>query len=355
MAGQVFLAGLAAEHAILQAILGDHIAEPAQALGLMLVGAEAGPWPIATLQQGAGVDGVRLSLSAAQHNRLDFALRALAMTPAFLPDGQTATYLGQGRGAVTGTSADVLGVVLAYFEDILALEGQVAPAQLARRLSPSLVRAASRLRARAVAPTALRRATAAGDIVQHARRLPYAQFFAVEEYDLAWRKFDGNVSAPVTRAAFVSGDAVTVLPYDPERDLVLVVEQIRAGPMARGDGQCWQIEAIAGRVDPFETPQAAARREALEEAGLTLTDLISVAQYYPSPGAKTEFLYSYVALTSLPDACAGVFGLAEEAEDIRGHLISFDQLMALVASGEVANAPLILTALWLQRERARLR
>jgi len=29
--------------------------------------------------------------------------------------------------------------------------------------------------------------------------------------------------------------------------------------------------------------------------------------------------------------------------------------MALVASGEIANAPLILTALWLQRERARLR
>jgi hypothetical protein len=47
--------------------------------------------------------------------------------------------------------------------------------------------------------------------------------------------------------------------------------------------------------------------------------------------------------------------LAEEAEDIRGHLISFDRLMALVASGEIANAPLILTALWLQRERARLR
>jgi nudix-type nucleoside diphosphatase (YffH/AdpP family) len=201
----------------------------------------------------------------------------------------------------------------------------------------------------------LRRATAAGDIVTHARRLPYAQFFAVEEYDLSWRRFDGAHSPNTTRAAFVSGDAVTVLPYDPKRDLVLVVEQIRAGPFARGDRQTWQIEAIAGRVDPFETPEQAARREADEEAGLTLTELIPVAQYYPSPGAKTEFLYSYVALTNLPDGCAGVFGLAEEAEDIRGHLISFDRLMALVASGEIANAPLILTALWLQRERARLR
>ena len=80
--------------------------------------------------------------------------------------------------------ADVLAVVLAYLDDFLPLQGQMAAETLARRLSPALVRAASRLRAQeAAAPTTLRRATAAGDIVTHARRLPYAQFFAVEEYD----------------------------------------------------------------------------------------------------------------------------------------------------------------------------
>ena len=139
------------------------------------------------------------------------------------------------------------------------------------------------------------------------------------------------------------------------RDLVLVVEQFRAGPLARGDVQCWQIEAVAGRVDPGETPPEAARREAVEEAGLDLRDLIEVARYYPSPGAVSEYLYSYVALVDLPDGVAGVFGMEEEAEDIRTHLIAFDRLMDLVVSGEIENAPLILTALWLQRERPRLR
>ena len=353
MAGHVFLAGLAAEPAVLRSVLGDYAANPAEVAGIALVQAAEGPWPVVVVAAGGRVSGVSLSLSAAQHERLDFALRALGMTPVNLALG--VTYLGQGAGAILGTAADVLAVVLAYLDDILPLQGQMAAENLARRLSPALVRAASRFRAQAAAPTTLRRATAAGDIVTHARRLPYAQFFAVEEYDLSWRRFDGAHSPTTTRAAFVSGDAVTVLPYDPKRDLVLVVEQIRAGPFARGDRQSWQIEAIAGRVDPFEMPEQAARREAVEEAGLTLTELIPVAQYYPSPGAKTEFLYSYVALTHVPDGCAGVFGLAEEAEDIRGHLISFDRLMALVASGEIANAPLILTALWLQRERARLR
>ncbi len=243
---------------------------------------------------------------------------------------------------------------LALIADVMTLYGRVPAAEVAARMQAMAVRASSRART-VSAPVAVRHEAAVGDVVVARERLPYARFFAVEEYDVAWRRFDGAMSETVTRAVFVSGDAVTVLPYDPVRDRVLLVEQFRAGPLARGERQAWQLEAIAGRVDPGETPEAAGRREAVEEAGLVLDRLIGVAQYYPSPGAVSEFLYSYVALVDLPDGVAGVFGVADEAEDIRGHLISFDRLMALVASGEVQNAPLILTALWLQRERESLR
>ncbi len=219
-----------------------------------------------------------------------------------------------------------------------------------------LVRGAGRVRAAAEpGPVTQRRFAGPGDVRLADLRQPYAHFFAVEEYDVAYRRFDGQHSPVVTRAVFVSGDAVTVLPYDPRRDRVLLVEQFRIGPVARGSLQPWLIEPIAGRIDPGETPQDCARREALEEAGLHLGALLPVAEFYPSPGAVSEYLYAFVALTDLPDGAAGVFGLAGEAEDIRGHLVSFDDLMRLVASGEVANAPLILTALWLQRERGRLR
>jgi len=217
------------------------------------------------------------------------------------------------------------------------------------------VLAASADRAQQSAPTSLRHRAGPGDVAVRAVRQPYAKFFALAEYDLGWRRFDGGMAPPVERAAFLSGDAVTVLPYDPARDRVLVIEQFRAGPLARGDAQAWQIEAIAGRIDPGETPEEAARREAVEEAGLRLEALEPVARYYPSPGAVSEYIYSYVALTDLPDGSAGVFGVAGEAEDIRGHLVGFDRLMELVATGEIENAPLILTALWLQRERGRLR
>jgi ADP-ribose pyrophosphatase len=226
---------------------------------------------------------------------------------------------------------------------------------IAARIPQMLARAGSALRAAQAAPNALRHHAGVADVYVAERREPYARFFSVEEIDVSYRRFDGSMSPQVTRAGFVSCDAVTVLPYDPLRDRVLLVEQFRSGPYLRGDPQPWQLEAIAGRIDSGETPEVAARREAREEAGLELTDLTEVGRYYPSPGIITEYLYSYVALTDLPDGAAGVFGLEGEAEDIRGHLISFERLMQIAASGELATGPTLLTAYWLAANRARLR
>jgi len=242
--------------------------------------------------------------------------------------------------------------IVATAADVMALfPAPIAPL----RRGPMLARGASRLRAAHGGPAQTRRSAALADVDVQSRAQPYGNFFAVEEYDLSFQRFDGGRSPVVQRAAFVSGDAITVLPYDPVRDRVLVVEQFRMGPFARGDSQPWQLEPIAGRIDPFETAEDAARREAVEEAGLTLGALLPIAGFYPSPGAKTEFIYAYIALTDLPDEAAILGGEASEAEDIKGHILSFDGFAALVAQGEVATAPLLLSYYWLDRERARLR
>ena len=326
-------------------------------------------FPMINLQPGASAKGILLrGVDVADLARLDFYTgsfhvqkrklvvatdRGAETAEVYFPDTSLWT---AGQPWRTEDWAAVWGdTVTATAGDVMALYGLRDAPSIARQRGAMLLRGAARVRAAVLGQATLRRQVAAGDVVVQTRHYPYANFFSVEEYDLSFRRFDGTMSPVVNRATFISGDAVTVLPYDPVRDRVLLVEQFRAGPFARGDANPWQLEAIAGRIDPGETPEEAARREAVEEAGLVLGALLPVAHYYPTPGAKTEFLYSYVALCDLPDGSAGVFGVEGEAENIRGHLVSFERLMELVASGEASNAPVVLTALWLQRERARLR
>ncbi|MDQ1849293.1 NUDIX domain-containing protein [Gemmobacter fulvus] len=327
-----------------------------------------GAWPVIRAQAGAVAQGILLRDAGPEDlDRLDFYEGAFGYDTRVLPV-QTVGGLVPAQvyfpvdAAKTGAPwhlpdwvADWGAVAVATAPDVMALRGQRDAAEVARRYRLMLVRGASRVRAATPAPVSLRHAARAEDVVIARQTQPYANFFAIEEYDLHYRRFDGTMSPRINRAVFLSGDAVTVLPYDPQRDRVLLIEQFRAGPHGRGDPQPWLLEAIAGRVDPEEAPEQAARREAVEEAGLVLGDLEKVGQYYPSPGAKSEYLYSYVALCDLPDGVEGVFGEASEAEDIRGHLVDFDRFMQLVTTGEVDNAPLLITALWLQRERARLR
>lgn len=324
---------------------------------------------------GAGVEGLLAAgLDPAERARLDFYMTVLGQAPAAVTVTTVApaaaavpavAYLGSGRGdggkppdwSQSGWTRRWADTATAAAADCMRRYGEADPALLARRYPQMLTRAGARLRAASLraGTESLRHRPRPGDVRTEALRHPYTGYFAVEEHALRHRRFDGAMSAVLDRAVFVSGDAAVVLPYDPVRDRVLVIEQFRAGPLARGDANPWLIETIAGRIDGGETPEAAARREALEEAGLTLGDLLPGPRYYPSPAAKAEYIYSFVGLAELPDGAGGVGGLEAENEDIRSHVIAFDRLMDLVASGEVDNAPLALLAYWLAQERPRLR
>lgn len=240
-------------------------------------------------------------------------------------------------------------------EEVMSYHGQLGAAEVAARFPMIRARAQSALTAAESGSGSVRSGLSRADVRLEERLRPYSKFFALDDLTLRHRRFDGAWSASVNRAAFIAPDAVTVLPYDPVRDRVLVVEQFRAGPYARGDAHPWSLEPIAGRRDVGETTEATARREAQEEAGLELGQLEKIGAYYPSPGAVSEYLTSYLALADLPDTAAGLGGAEEEDEDIRGHLLSFDALMAFIDSGEAENGPLLISALWLAANRARLR
>jgi len=251
--------------------------------------------------------------------------------------------------AAAGAAREALFAAEAVHE--LAQNG---PARTRRRLGPIAARAEARHLAARPCPATLRRRPEAGDVDTRERRLGYANFLAVEDYRLGHRRFDGAMSPELARACLVSADAVTVLPYDPGRGRVMLIEQFRIGPYARGDRCAWTLEAIAGRVDGGETPEQAARREAGEEAHLALGRLIALPGFYTTPGMASEFIHPFIALADLPDRAAGLAGAEAEGEDIRSHLVDVEEALELVTTGEVDNGPAILSLLWLARRRAAL-
>ncbi|MCV2880954.1 NUDIX domain-containing protein [Actibacterium sp. XHP0104] len=358
----LFLWGPLAGGDLLTRVVGGPVETGAGALrgyGLRVAG--NGPWPMPWPDAAATLCGlVWCDPSAQGLARLDYYMRGHGFDRVALGQGQE-TYLAD-ASVVAGAAWDADHWRANWAETTALAAGEVMRHYPARPVEQTMARypsilsaAASRVMARDGGPTTLRRHAGAADVEVIAQDQPYAGFFSIEDYTLRHIRFDGRMSSPIRRTAFLSTDVVTVLPYDPVRDRVLLVEQFRMGPFARGDRQCWSLEAIAGRCEPGEPPEITARREAEEEAGLTLARLIKVGRYYPTPGAKTEYVHAYLGLADLPDDITGIAGLDAEGEDIRSHLVAYDAVAALLESGEIENAPLILSLHWLSQQRESLR
>ncbi|WP_299360338.1 NUDIX domain-containing protein [uncultured Paracoccus sp.] len=247
-----------------------------------------------------------------------------------------------------GWDADLAATIAAH---VVAQPADRSSGQIAARLPMIAGWCASRLRGQARQVRSDNRQN-----VRHlAVREPYAGHFAVEEHRFQHRLHRGGWADPVDRGVFVSSDAAVVLPWDPVRDRVLVVEQFRSGPAARHDPDPFILEPVAGRIDAGETPEATMLREAVEEAGITLDRLVPTPHYYPTPGIAAEFIYSFVGIADLPDGCTGIGGLPEEGEDIRGVLMERADLVRRCLSGEIVSGPLLILALWLDRNAQDLR
>jgi nudix-type nucleoside diphosphatase (YffH/AdpP family) len=233
--------------------------------------------------------------------------------------------------------------------------GRAEPERISELMPGIGYRALARARGRRDAtPVRLRSGLGPADVEELRLEPAYTNYFAVEERILRFRRFDGAFSGPVRRAAFTSGDAATILPYDPRRNAVLLIEQFRAGPQARRDPRPWCLETVAGRCDPMEDAETTARREAAEEAALTLGRIERIGGYYPSPGMISEYIEAFVGEADL-GAAGGEHGLAAEDENIRSTVVPLGAALEAVASGEVNNAPLLISLLWLEKHAERLR
>lgn len=193
----------------------------------------------------------------------------------------------------------------------------------------------------------------ADDVEILERETPFRGFFRVDRLTLRHRLYQGGWGEPVVRELFVRPQAAAVLPYDPLRGEILLVEQFRVGALEWRDTP-WCLELIAGLADqPGESAADLVRREAREEAGIELGDMAPVANYMPSPGGSNERLWVFVGRADLAGA-GGVHGNPEEGENIRALVQPVDAIDELLDGGRVDNAASLIALQWLLLHRDRL-
>ena len=194
---------------------------------------------------------------------------------------------------------------------------------------------------------------AKNDVEIIARETLYSGFFSMDLYRFRHRLFNGEMSGEIKREIFERGHAAVLLPFDPVRDEVVLVEQVRIAAYDVSASP-WLLEMVAGMIEEGESVEDVARREALEEAGLAIGRTKSVWSYLASPGGTTERSSIMVGEVDATTA-KGIHGLADENEDIRVHVVSREQAYQWVEEGLIDNAASVIALQWLQLHHQNLR
>ena len=178
--------------------------------------------------------------------------------------------------------------------------------------------------------------------------------FKLRNYTVQFEKHDGS-TAVEERLVFERGATVGVLAYDPLRDKVILVNEIRPAMLVNGDNP-FNPALPAGIVDPGEHALTAATRELKEETGLELKKLVLIHPgAYVSPGGTSEKLALVLALVDSSKATNGIFGKESEGESIKTEVLSSRDFIARVEQGNLYDLKTVTMAFWLAAHRKELR
>jgi nudix-type nucleoside diphosphatase (YffH/AdpP family) len=147
-----------------------------------------------------------------------------------------------------------------------------------------------------------------------------------------------------TAETYDRGNGATILLYDADRRTVLLTRQFRYPVYVNGHPDGMLVEAAAGLLDDDE-PEAAIRREAMEETGHEVGELEHVFDVYMSPGSVTERLHFYAAPYSSETARHAGGGLVHEGEQIDLVELGIDEALASIGTG-IVDAKTIMLLQW---------
>lgn len=155
-------------------------------------------------------------------------------------------------------------------------------------------------------------------------------------YDLTTK--DG-VTLRHRREVYNRGDGATILLYNREKNSVILTRQFRIATWLNGNQSGLLIETCAGLLDD-DAPEACIRKEAIEETGYAIGEVVKLYDIYMSPGGVTELLHFFAAEYNESLRASEGGGVGDEDIDVLE--IPFPQAWAMVKDGRIRDGKTVM-------------
>jgi nudix-type nucleoside diphosphatase (YffH/AdpP family) len=143
-----------------------------------------------------------------------------------------------------------------------------------------------------------------------------------------------------SREIYDRGHGAAILLYNLDHHSIILVRQFRPACYV-AEYKEFLIEVPAGMLDN-DDPEGCIRREAEEETGYRIGEVVKVCEAFTTPGSVTEKLHFFIAPYDSQAKVSQGGGAAHEGEDIEVMEVSFSEAYAMIATGKIVDTKTIL-------------
>jgi len=172
----------------------------------------------------------------------------------------------------------------------------------------------------------------------------YSGFFGLNKYKFIHEKHNGDWTDTVEREIFSGAHVSSLLPYDPVKEEIILIQQFRAGILSRYD-EDYLYEIVAGIIDGDEKPQETAKRECFEETGCKVKKIIPIQAYFPAPGSSESYYHLFLGEINSFDG-ERIKGLESENEDILVKSFKINDVRNMLKKKKIKNGLTLIAIQW---------
>ena len=172
----------------------------------------------------------------------------------------------------------------------------------------------------------------------------YSGFFKLKKLEFVHKQHDGKWSNKVDREIFSGSHISTLLPYDPSRKEIVLIQQFRAGVISRYDDS-YLYEIVAGIIGKNEKPEETALRECEEETGCVVKKITPIDSYFPAPGSSESFYHIFLGEVDSFDG-KRIKGLNNENEDILVSTFKVSEVYEMLKNKMIKNGVTLIALQW---------